>query len=106
MENLDKVFTRLGAAGLKLQPEKCHLFQLEAKVLRHLVSEAGIQTDPDKIEAVKDWTVPELVNDVWKFLGFASFYQRFISGFSKIAASLHQLLKGLEIHVIKVGKKK
>ena len=106
LERLDKVFTRLGAAGLKLQPEKCHLFQLEAKFLGHLVSEAGIQTDPDKIEAVKDWPVPESVNEVRKFLGFASFYRRFISGFSKIAAPLHQLLRGLETRVTKAGKKK
>ena len=106
IERLDHVFTRLAAAGLKLQPEKCRLFQCEAKFLGHVVSESGIQTDPEKVEAVKSWPVPQSINDVRKFLGFAGFYRRFIAGFSKIAQPLHAMLKGLETRTLKSGKKK
>ena len=46
------VFERLQAAGLKLKPSKCRLFQRRVGFLEHIVSEDGIETDPQKIEAV------------------------------------------------------
>ena len=33
------------------------------------------------------------IHNVWKFLGFCNFYQRFICGFSQIAKPLNSLLK-------------
>jgi hypothetical protein len=52
----------------------------------------GIQPDPDKISAVKDFPVPKKVKDVRSFLGLANYYRRFIKDFSKIAKPLTQLL--------------
>ncbi|KAL3832444.1 hypothetical protein ACJMK2_024086 [Sinanodonta woodiana] len=53
LSRLQKVFTRLQQTGLKLKPSKCHLFAHEVAFLGHIVSEEGIKTDPNKIEAVK-----------------------------------------------------
>ena len=60
-----------------------------------MVSKEGIKTDPDKIQALKDWPVPTNVNDLRKFLGFASYFRRFVPGFSQIAKPLHSLLKNI-----------
>lgn len=49
LERLKHVFIRLREANLKLKPSKCILFQTSAKFLGLIVSENGIQTDPDKI---------------------------------------------------------
>ena len=46
-----------------------------------------------KIEVVKEWPKPKLVQDIQIFLGFANFYQQFIQGFSKIAVVLTSMLK-------------
>ena len=46
-----------------------------------------------KIEVVKDWPEPKSVCNIQVFLGFANFYQRFIQGFSRIAALLTSMLK-------------
>ena len=46
------VLERLQAAGLKPKPFKCRLFQRRVEFFRHIVSEEGIETDPEKIEAV------------------------------------------------------
>ena len=48
---------------------------------------------PWKIERIQDWPAPTMVKQVWGFLGFRNFYQRFIWGFSEIARPLNKLLK-------------
>ena len=53
LERLHSVFTRLGEAGLKLSPKKCHLFKKRVVYLGHVVSEEGVSTDPEKIKAVR-----------------------------------------------------
>jgi hypothetical protein len=94
LERLDAVFTRLVETGLKLKPSKCFLFKRKIKCLGHIVSEEGIETDPAKIETVKNWPVPRNVKDVRRFLGFVGYYRRFIKGFACIARPLHDLLQG------------
>ena len=61
LDRLRAVFLRLQAAGLKLKPSKCRLFQIRVGFLGHVVSEKGIETDPEKIETVATSPVPECV---------------------------------------------
>ena len=72
------VFAKLDKAGLKLKPNKCEFFKTRITYLGHIVSSKGIETDPKKVEAVKNWTVPKTVTDVRSFLGFTNYYKRFI----------------------------
>ena len=88
---LEKVFDRLRSAKLKLKPNKCTLFRKSVSFLGHLVSENGVQTDPAKVDKVKNWSPPNCVKEVRAFLGLCSYYRRFIEGYSKIAAPLHRL---------------
>jgi len=55
IERLQKVFDRLVATGLKLKPSKCALFQKRVKFLGSIVSDAGIEPDPEKVQAVAQW---------------------------------------------------
>ena len=96
IERLEAVFEKLAKAGLKLKPSKCEFFKKRIKYLGHIVSEEGVSTDPQKVEAVLNWPVPRTVYDVRAFLGFVGYYRRFIKGFSKAALPLRKLLIGLE----------
>ena len=92
IEKLDMVFTRLANAGLKINPQKCFIFMSEVNYLGHVVSECGIETDPKKTEAVRNWKTPTSEHEVRSFLGFASYYQKFVPNFSTIASPLNCLL--------------
>ena len=94
MEQLRGVFNKLAKAGLKLKPSKCELFKSKITYLGHIVLAAGIETDPKKIEAVKNWTIPKTVTDVCSFLGFTNHYCRFIWGYAKVAWALNTLTSG------------
>lgn len=52
LEHLRSVSTRLREARLKLSQKKCHLFKKQVVFLGHVVSEEGVSTDLDKINAV------------------------------------------------------
>ena len=97
LQGLGLVLSRLQEAALRLKPKKCALFLKQLPFLGHVVSEEGISTDPKKVEAVAGWKVPQTIREVRSFLGFASYYRRFIPGFSVMAAPLIELTeKGAE----------
>ena len=94
LHRLRGVFAKLDKAGLKLKPNKCEFFKTRITYLGHIVSSKGIETDPKKVEAVKNWTVPKTATDVRSFLGFTNYYRRFITGYAKVAKHLNTLVSG------------
>jgi len=91
LKNLQDVFCRLNSAGLKLNPKKCEFFRHEVKYLGHKVSADGVHTDEDKVKAVANWERPRNIQELRSFLGFCTYYRRFVSGFATLASPLHEL---------------
>ncbi|MCG8044653.1 MAG: hypothetical protein JAY66_03025, partial [Candidatus Thiodiazotropha taylori] len=91
LDNLDKVLNKIESANLKLKPRKCQLFAKKVEFLGHIISEEGIKTDPKKTQVVTDWPKPVNVHQVRAFLGFCSYYRRFIVNFAETAKPLHCL---------------
>ena len=99
---LDKVLTRLRECNLKLSPKKCNFLQTKVKYVGHIVSENGVEADPEKVEKVKNWPTPQNAEEVRQFTSFAGYYRRFVKDFSKIAKPLTDLHPNT---TIKNGKK-
>ena len=81
---------------MKLKPQKCELFRKQITYLGHVVGHNRVSTDPEKIEAVTEWPRPTTVTEIRFFLGFLSYYRRFIPNLSKVAKPLNKLLQKLE----------
>ncbi|XP_065325766.1 uncharacterized protein LOC135932296 [Pelmatolapia mariae] len=92
LERLDVVLGRLQQEGLKAKLAKCAFFQREVRYLGHVISDQGVSTDPSKVEVVANWQSPKTASELRSFLGFASYYRRFVEGFAKLAAPLHRLV--------------
>ena len=93
MLNLILVFLRFRQANLKMKVKKCKLFQSQVSFLGHIVSREGVKCDPAKLEAVAQWPHPETVTEVKSFLGFCTYYRRFIAHFSTVASPLTRLTR-------------
>ena len=95
LTRLETVFRKLREHGLKIEPKKCQFFGSQVNYLGHIVTAEGVTTDPAKTEAVKNWPTPNSLKDLRSFLGFASYYRRFVPGFAQTAKPLHQLVAEL-----------
>ena len=58
------------------------------------MSRDGIECDPKKVEAIKNWPRPITVSDVRSYLGFTNYYRRFIHKYAQIAQTLNKLISG------------
>ena len=54
LEHLREVLQRLNMANLKLNCKKCSLFCQKVSFLGHQVSQQGIETEPEKVSAIRE----------------------------------------------------
>ena len=94
INNLDTVFERILAAGVKLKAKKCHLFQRETTYLGHVISHEGVKCEPKKVEAVNAWHPPRNLKHLRSFLGMVCYYSKFIPQYAEVSLPLYELLKG------------
>ena len=64
------------------------------KYLGYVIDSVGIHVDLEKVQILKDWTIPQNIHELRSFLGLLNSYLWFILGFSHIAWPLNQLMKG------------
>ena len=93
LKRLGLVLTVLEEANLKLKPSKCQLLRRSVNFLGHTVSAKGISPKEEKIATVSGWLPPKSSQELQQFLGFASFYRRYIEDFATIAEPLNQLTR-------------
>ena len=61
------------------------------------MSARGVRTQPEKLEALLKWPIPNGVADIRSFTGFTNFYQKFVPNYANIVAPLSSILsEGIE----------
>ena len=90
-KHLRTILELLGKEKLYTKFSKCEFWLREVQFLGHIINNKGIQVDPSKIDAVKQWQAPTTPTEIRQFLGLAGYYRRFIKNFSKIALPLTTL---------------
>ena len=91
--HLDQVFQILHSNSFLLKRSKCVFAEQSLEYLGHIVSRAGVATEPSKVEAVNKWHVPKSIKQLRGFLGLTGYYRRFIKNYGLISRPLTQLLK-------------
>ncbi|KAL2238323.1 UNVERIFIED_CONTAM: Retrovirus-related Pol polyprotein from transposon [Sesamum indicum] len=79
LADLAQAFAIMKAYGMKLNPDKCTFGVSGGKFLGYMVSERGIEANPEKIRAIMDLRSPVTIKDVQKLTGKITSLGRFIS---------------------------
>ena len=93
LEDLRETFDNLRTYRMKLNPKKCVFGVPAGKLLGFIVSERGIEVNPEKIKAILNITRPTCLKDVQRLAGSAAAVSRFISRLGEKAMPLYRLLK-------------
>src|SRR4030043_832453 len=93
IEYLSKMFQRLRRYQLRLIPNKCTFGVRAGKLLGFIVSQKGIEVDPDKVKAIREMHPPTTEKQVRGFLGRLNYISRFISNMTATCGPIFKLLR-------------
>lgn len=88
-----KLFQRLRQFSLRLNPNKCTFGVRSGKLLGFIISQRGIEVDPDKAKAIRDMPAPRTEKQVRGFLGRLNYISRFISHMTATCEPIFKLLR-------------
>ncbi|XP_044133693.1 uncharacterized mitochondrial protein AtMg00860-like [Bufo gargarizans] len=87
------VLQRLRENRLYAKLEKCTFEKMTVPFLGYIISDAGLQMDSEKLNAVKYWPRPQGLRAIQCFLGLANFYRQFILNFSSLTSLISDLTR-------------
>jgi hypothetical protein len=93
VNDLRIAFDRLRANGVKVNPEKCVFGVPRGMLLEYIVSQRGIEPNPEKVAALDRMGPIRDLKGVQKVLGCLASLSRFISRLGEKGLPLYRLLK-------------
>jgi hypothetical protein len=96
LSDLKMIFKCLRAKGVKLNPEKCVHGVPRGMLLGFIVSERGIEANPEKIAAITDMGPIKDLKGVQRVMGCLAALSRFISRLGEKGLPLYCLLRKAE----------
>ena len=105
LDHLTQVCTTLRKESLYGNLKKCYFLTNKVIFLSFIVSSEGISVDPQKVRVILDWPNPKNIHEIQSFHGLASFYRRFIKGFSTIMSPITGYMKQWEFIWTKAAAK-
>jgi ribonuclease HI len=96
LSDLETTFKCLRAKGVKLNPEKCDFGVPRGMLLGFIVSERGIEANPEKIAAITNMGPIKDLKGVQRVMRCLAALSRFISRLGKKGLPLYRLLRKTE----------
>ncbi len=96
IDDLEETFASLREYRWKLNPNKCVFSVPSGKLLGFIISQRGIEANPEKISAITSMKAPTCIKDVQKLTGCMAALNRFISKLGERGLPFFKLLKHQE----------
>ena len=96
LSDLEVTFECLRAKGVKLNPEKCVFRVPRGMLLGFIVSERGIEANPEKITAITNMGPIKDLKGIQRVMGCLATLSRFISRLGERGLPLYRLLRKTE----------
>ena len=93
LTTFERFFKRIRQFRLRLNPKKCNFGVTSGKLVGYMVSERGIEADPDKIRATLNMPAPRTEREVRGFLGRLQYISIFIVKLIDICKPIFRLLR-------------
>ncbi|XP_077251991.1 uncharacterized protein LOC143891254 [Tasmannia lanceolata] len=97
VSDLRETFQVLKKHSMKLNLTKCTFGVSSGKFLGFMVSQRGIEANPEKIRAVVELTAPKTIREVQRLIGMIAALGRFISKSAERCLPFFSAVKGLKI---------
>ena len=88
---LEELFCCLKAHNLTAKPSKCFFAFKKVNYLGFVIGDGSIEPQSSKTDAVLDMSLPKTKKELRSFLGFVSFYRKFIPNMSELSATLSDM---------------
>src|SRR3954463_5969448 len=93
ISDLKETFDNLRKYNMMLNPKKCVFGVPAGKLLGFIVSQRGIDVNPEKIKAILNINRPTCLKDIQRLTGCVAAVSQFISRLGEKALPLYKLLK-------------
>ena len=93
LNELWETFTTLKQYQMKLNPSKCVFGVASDKILGFMVSQRGIEANPEKVQAIINMVSPRTVKEVQKLTGRIAALNRFVSRATDKCLPFFKMLK-------------
>ena len=87
-----RFFGRCREKNAELNKEKLVLRSDNITFMGHTITTEGLQTDPQKIEATKDYPIPQSLEELRRFPGMVNYLARYLSHLTEAIHPLQNLL--------------
>ncbi|KAI5345569.1 hypothetical protein L3X38_013446 [Prunus dulcis] len=94
LQNLSVMFGILKEYRMRLNPKKCAFSVSSGKFLGFMISQRGIEANPEKIKAIIDMERPKTTKDIQSLTGRVAALTRFISKATDKCVPFFKALKG------------
>jgi hypothetical protein len=92
-DHLKQVFLRCRKFGMSLNPKKFVFGVTQGKLLGHIVSNSGINIDPERVTTILNLPAPTSKKEIQSFMGRINFVRRFVPNFIVMVKPIHNMLK-------------
>jgi hypothetical protein len=93
IQQLTQIFERCRKYGISLNPKKTIFGVEEGKLLGHIISQAGIRIDPERIKAIDQLPLPHNKKAMQSFFGKINFVRKFTLDFTETIKPLQKMIR-------------